>query len=98
MGFGFFTEPFKFFHTLDFQYKDPDLSRFRENKTRLSYMTLAIDVARYESTDLAIATAIGLREVIFSEPSVTCCKYHLRNRNCNITQHQCLLRWPRHQA
>jgi len=46
------------------------------NKTRLSYRSLAIDVARYESTDLAIATAIGPREVIVGRLSVTCCKYH----------------------
>ena len=61
MGFGFSTQPSKFFHILYFQYKGLYLSRFWENKTRLSYMSLAIDVAREESTDLAIATAIGLR-------------------------------------
>jgi len=59
MRVGFFTQPSKFFHILYFQYKDLYLSRFRETKTRLSYMSLAIDVARYKSTDLAIATAIG---------------------------------------
>ena len=49
-------------------------------KTRLSHKSLAIDVARDESTDLAIATAIGQREVIVRGLSVTCCKYHLEKR------------------
>jgi len=43
-------------------------------------MSLVINVARLESTDLAIATAIGLREVIVRKLSVTCCKYHLESR------------------
>jgi len=46
MGFGFFTQPSKFFHTLHLQYKYVYLSRFWENKTRLSYMSLAINIAR----------------------------------------------------
>ena len=50
-------------------------------KTRLSYMSLAIDVARLESTHLAIATAIGLKEaLIVRKLSVTGCKYHPERR------------------
>jgi len=61
MRFGFFTQPSKFFHTLYIQYKRSLSITFRGTKTRLSYMSLAIEVARSESTDLAIATAIRLR-------------------------------------
>jgi len=32
MGFGFFAQPSKFFHTLYFQYKDLYLSRFWESR------------------------------------------------------------------
>jgi len=32
MGFGFFKQPSKFFHTIYFQYKDLYLSRFRESR------------------------------------------------------------------
>jgi len=43
-------------------------------------MSQAIEVSREESTDLAIATAIGFREVRVRELSVTCCKYHPEDR------------------
>ena len=39
-------------------------------------MSLAIDIAREESKDLAIATATRLKEVIVRKLAVTCCKYH----------------------
>jgi len=46
LDFGFFTQPSKFFHTLYFQYKELLSIKLPEIKTRLSYMTLVIDVAR----------------------------------------------------
>ena len=75
MGFGFFTQPSKFSHTLYFQYKDFSSIKLSGIKTRLSYMSLAINTASKESHDLAIAVATWLREVIVNELSVTCCKY-----------------------
>jgi len=46
MRFGFFMQPSKFFHIPYIQYKDLYISRFWETKTQLSYMSLAINVAR----------------------------------------------------
>jgi len=62
MGFGFFTQPSKFFHIPYYSIQRSLSLTLLGTKTRLSYMSLAIDVARLESTDLAIATAIGLRK------------------------------------
>ena len=44
MGFGFFMQPSKSFDTQYFQSKNLYLSRFRETKTQLFYMSLAINV------------------------------------------------------
>jgi len=49
-------------------------------KTRRSYICLAIDVARYESKDLAIATPFRQEVVIVRRLSVTCYKYHPEKR------------------
>jgi len=46
MGFGFFTEPSKFFHALYFKYNDLSSLTLSGIKIRLSYKSLVIYTAK----------------------------------------------------
>jgi len=80
VGFGFFKQASKFFHILYFQWSDVSSVILLQIQIELWYTSLTINTAKQESGDLAISAAIGLREGILSELSVTCCKYHPEKR------------------